>query len=246
MTDLGATIKTTPSRAAFHLDPQMAKEYMNNIEKFRVLVIGRGNAGKTTILQRVCKTADKPDIFDGKGNKVENVVVQGTLGRGYHNIEHELVFKSNPGFVFHDSPGFEAGSAEQFEEMKKFVLDHATATTLKKRIHAIWYCIPMTDYHRTVTAAEQKFFNECDTGHVPVVVLLTKVDALNFAAIEELLDEGWEMEEAKEKARERESLLLEKWQTHIKKILDQCKFPPKLYLPLAGKGCICNRWLYLM
>ncbi|KIO02866.1 hypothetical protein M404DRAFT_637310 [Pisolithus tinctorius Marx 270] len=233
MTDLGAMIKTTPSRAPFHLDPQMAKEYMKNIERFRVLVIGRGNAGKTTILQRVCNTVDKPDIFDGKGNKIDNVVVQGTLGRGYHNIEDELVFKSNPGFVFHDSPGFEAGSAEQFEEMKKFVLDHATATTLKKRIHAIWYCIPMTDYHRTVTAAEQKFFNECDTGHVPVVVLLTKVDALNFAAIEELLDEGLEMEEAEEKARERESLLLEKWQTHIKQIMEQCKFPPKLYLPLA-------------
>ncbi|KAI6144580.1 hypothetical protein BKA82DRAFT_637480 [Pisolithus tinctorius] len=68
---------------------------MKNIERFRVLVIGRGNAGKTTILQRVCNTVDHPDIFDGKGNKIENVVVQGTLGRGYHNIKDELVFKSN-------------------------------------------------------------------------------------------------------------------------------------------------------
>ncbi|KAI6144560.1 hypothetical protein BKA82DRAFT_4172900 [Pisolithus tinctorius] len=230
MTDLGATIKTTPSHAAFHMDPQMAKEYMKNIERFRVLVIGRGNAGKTTILRRVCNTVDEPDIFDGKGNKIDNVVVQGTLGRGYHNIEDELVFKSNPGFVFCDSPGFEAGSAEQFE-MK-------TAMTLKKHIHAIWYCIPMTDYHRTVTAAEQKFFNECDTGHVgncvvPVIVLLTKADALNFAAVEELLDEGMEMEEAEERATERETLLLEKWHTHIKQILDQCKFPPKMYLTLT-------------
>ncbi|KAI6007566.1 hypothetical protein F5J12DRAFT_828964 [Pisolithus orientalis] len=110
--------------------------------------------------------------------------------------------------------------------MKKFIIDHAAARTLKKCIHAIWYCIPMTDYHRT-------FFNECDTGHVPVIVLLTKVDALNFAAIEELLDEGLEMEEAEERATEREILLLEKWQTHIKQILDQCKYPPEMYLPLA-------------
>ncbi|KIN96507.1 hypothetical protein M404DRAFT_162895, partial [Pisolithus tinctorius Marx 270] len=219
--------------ATFHMDPEKAKKYLENIEKFRVLVIGRGNAGKTTILQRVCNSVDKPDVFDGEGNKIDNDVVQGTSGRGYHNIEDELVFKSNQGFVFHDSRGFEAGSAEQFEEMKKFVMDHAAARTLKKRIHAIWYCIPMTDYHRTVTAAEQKFFNECDTGHVPVIVLLTKVDALNFAAIEELLDEGLEMEEAEERATERESLLLEKWQTHVKQILDQCKFPPKMYLPLT-------------
>ncbi len=31
--------------------------------KFRVLVIGRANAGKTTILQRVCDTTDSPTIY---------------------------------------------------------------------------------------------------------------------------------------------------------------------------------------
>ena len=31
--------------------------------KFRVLIIGRANAGKTTILQRVCKTTDPPEIY---------------------------------------------------------------------------------------------------------------------------------------------------------------------------------------
>ncbi|KAI6107439.1 hypothetical protein EDD16DRAFT_1523251 [Pisolithus croceorrhizus] len=61
------------------------------------------------------------------------------------------------------------------------------------------YCILMTDYDRTVTAAEQKFFNECDMGH----------------AIEELLDEGLEMEEAKRGAIARASQLLEKWQVEI-------------------------------
>ncbi|KIO06051.1 hypothetical protein M404DRAFT_999271 [Pisolithus tinctorius Marx 270] len=222
MTGLGTMIEATPSPATFHMDPEKAKKYLENIEKFRVLVIGRGNAGKMTILQRVCNSVDEPDVFDEEGKK-----------HGYHEIKHELVFKSNPGFVFHDSPGFEAGSAKQFEEMKRFVMDHAVERTLKKHIHAIWYCIPMTDYCRTVTVAEQKFFNECDTGHVPVVVLLTRADALNFVAMEELLDEGLEVEEAEERATEREYLLLEKWQAHIKQILDKCKFPPKIYLPLT-------------
>ncbi|KAI6045927.1 hypothetical protein EDC04DRAFT_3024834 [Pisolithus marmoratus] len=197
---------------------------MKRIEKFRVLVIGRANAGKTTILQRVCNTVDKPEIFDGNGNK--------NFQHGYHTIEDELVFHSNSGYVFHDSSGFEAGSIQQFDKMKKFVIDHAAARTLKKRIHAIWYCIPMTDYHRTVTTAEQKFFNECDTGHVPVVVLLTKVDTLSFLAVEELLDEGLEMEEAERRTAEREFQLLDKFQAHIKHKLDQCQFPPKIYLPL--------------
>ena len=31
--------------------------------KFRVLVIGRANAGKTSILQRVCDTTDSPVIY---------------------------------------------------------------------------------------------------------------------------------------------------------------------------------------
>ena len=36
--------------------------------KFRVLVIGRRNAGKTTILQRVCETTESPTIY--RGNEV--------------------------------------------------------------------------------------------------------------------------------------------------------------------------------
>ena len=31
--------------------------------------MGRANAGKTTILQRVCKTTEAPEVIDGKGNK---------------------------------------------------------------------------------------------------------------------------------------------------------------------------------
>ncbi|KAI5985049.1 hypothetical protein EDD15DRAFT_2176341 [Pisolithus albus] len=205
---------------------------MANIKRFRILIMGRANAGKTTILQRVCNTTDNPEITDGKGRKV---FAAKCFQRGHHNIEHELVFSSNPGFVFHDSCGFEAGSAGQFDEMKNFVVDRAVTASLKRRIHAIWFCIPMTDYHRTVTAAEQKFFNECDTAHVPVIVLLTKTDALHLAAMEELLDSGLDLGAAKKKAAEKEMELLEGWLTHIKRILGKCKFPPKAYISVQSK-----------
>ena len=33
--------------------------------KFRVLVLGRANAGKTTILQRVCERTQSPKIYRG-------------------------------------------------------------------------------------------------------------------------------------------------------------------------------------
>jgi septin family protein len=33
--------------------------------QFRVLVIGRANAGKTSILQRVCETTESPTVYRG-------------------------------------------------------------------------------------------------------------------------------------------------------------------------------------
>ncbi|KAI6037652.1 hypothetical protein EDC04DRAFT_2106928 [Pisolithus marmoratus] len=223
---------TTSSGSVYRLDSKMANEYLKKIKRFRILVMGRANSGKTTILQRVCNSTDKPEIFDGKGNKIKSDIVQGTLTRGCHDIQHELVFGSNPGFVFHDSCGFEAGSTQQFNQMKHFVDDHAMTTRVNERIHAIWFCIPMTDSHRTVTAAEQKFFNECDTGHVPVIVLVTKVDALYLTAIRKLLDGGLKIAEAKERAIEKQGELLEKWCGYVKHELDMCKFPPKGYVSL--------------
>ncbi|KAI6112073.1 GTP-binding protein [Pisolithus croceorrhizus] len=199
---------------------------MKNIKRFRVLVMGRANAGKTTILQRVCNSTDKPEVFDGKGNKVYS------YKRGHHDIKHELVFKSNPGFVFHDSCGFEAGSTQQFDQMRSFVVDRAATKKVNDHVHAIWFCIPMTDCHRTVTAAEKKFFNECDTGHVPVIVLLTKVDALYLTAVMELLDQGLTIVEAEGRAAEKQEELLEKWLAHVKDELDKCKYKPKGYVTL--------------
>ena len=46
--------------------------------QFRVLIIGRANAGKTTILQRVCDTTESPTIYrrngDGEREQVRPVV----------------------------------------------------------------------------------------------------------------------------------------------------------------------------
>ena len=41
--------------------------------KFRVLIIGRANAGKTSILQRVCDTTESPVIYRRKGLRKERV-----------------------------------------------------------------------------------------------------------------------------------------------------------------------------
>jgi hypothetical protein len=45
------------------------------VDRFRILVIGNANAGKTTILDKVCHAKGrKPDCFDTNGNKVRHVL----------------------------------------------------------------------------------------------------------------------------------------------------------------------------
>ena len=38
--------------------------------RFRILVIGRANAGKTTILKRICDSTEDPEIYNDRGEKV--------------------------------------------------------------------------------------------------------------------------------------------------------------------------------
>ncbi|KAL4082107.1 hypothetical protein V8B97DRAFT_165295 [Scleroderma yunnanense] len=216
------------------MDPVKIREHFDRIGHFRILVIGRSNAGKTTILQRVCNTTELPEIFNTKGEKIDPAIVQGSLERGYHDIEDELIFRSNPGFIFHDSRGFEAGSDDELRSMKKFVAERATAMKLEKRIHAIWFCIPMTECERPIVAAEEKFFNECNTAHVPVIVVLTKADAIESLAIGQLRDEGFTMKEAIQRAKEPAVQMLSKLKMRIEAQLAGCKYPPKDCVSLAS------------
>ncbi|KAI6146768.1 hypothetical protein BKA82DRAFT_145821, partial [Pisolithus tinctorius] len=223
-----------------------AREHIDRIDRFRILVMGRANAGKTTILQRVCNTTDQPEIFNGKGEKVDMTLVHGSQKRGEHNIEDELVFKSNRRFVFHDSRGFEAGSEGEFDMMKEFVMDRAKTTQLDKRIHAIWFCIPLHDSHRMITAAEKKFFDKCDTGHVPVIVLLTKTDTLALDAFMELVDDGLNEDDATGRAAEVEKRKLMECLVKVKGWLNESRFPPHDYLSLTGmqeEGADCTTLL---
>ncbi|KAI6155920.1 hypothetical protein BKA82DRAFT_998898 [Pisolithus tinctorius] len=235
---------STSAPPRFCLDPAKAREQISRIDRFRVLVMGRANAGKTTILQRVCNTTGQPEIFNG--GEMDATVVQGSLKRGYHNIENELVFNNNRHFVFHDSCGFEAGSEQQFNMMKEFVMDRAKTAKLDKRIHAIWFCIPLNESHRMVTSAEKKFFDECDTGHVPVIVLLTKTDTLALDAFQELMDDGLNEDDAMEGVAEVERRNLNDCLVKVKGWLDKSRFPPHDYLSLTGmdsEGADCTALL---
>ena len=66
---------TESSPGKIQLDPAKVKEHFNRIGHFRVLVIGRSNAGKTTLLQRVCNTTELPEIYNSKGEKVNDHIL---------------------------------------------------------------------------------------------------------------------------------------------------------------------------
>ena len=61
----GRTSELQPSKKVFVMDTQPPRRLPKI--KFRVLIIGRANAGKTSILQKVCDTTESPVVYRKKG-----------------------------------------------------------------------------------------------------------------------------------------------------------------------------------
>ncbi|KAH9012262.1 hypothetical protein EDB84DRAFT_1243432, partial [Lactarius hengduanensis] len=106
--------------------------------RFRVLIIGRANSGKTTILQRVCETTDSPFFYRIFRGKEKVFVLTFGLQRGEHRIGDELVFSNHKGYVFHDSCGIESGSREELGVLNRFIRRKCGEERLGNRLHAIW------------------------------------------------------------------------------------------------------------
>ena len=62
--DTQQTPRLIPDNSVAPMDNQQRPRPIPNIN-FRVLIIGRANAGKTSILQRVCDTTGSPVIYRG-------------------------------------------------------------------------------------------------------------------------------------------------------------------------------------
>ena len=81
LTDFPARLNTCPyqSSAVSHLASctnmgifnfNDAFDARKKYTRFRILVIGRANAGKTTLLKRVCNTTEEPCIYDENNNNL--------------------------------------------------------------------------------------------------------------------------------------------------------------------------------
>ncbi|KAI0251088.1 hypothetical protein BJV78DRAFT_1214335, partial [Lactifluus subvellereus] len=144
--------------------------------EFRVLIIGRVNAGKTTILERLTGASiDNARITTVDGKLLDGKAIKGQSDRSLHNIDDEIRFPSRPGFVFHDSRGFEAGSSEELSTVRKFVEDRSSAVSdLRLQLHAIWMCLPLDDSRELFDTEKEPF--RWFKGDTPLVVIFTKRD----------------------------------------------------------------------
>ena len=64
----------TPTPAVI-IDPEEAAKLRAKYTRFCILVIGRANAGKMTLLKQVCNTTEEPSIYDGDKNLVSYQLV---------------------------------------------------------------------------------------------------------------------------------------------------------------------------
>ncbi|KAG8882606.1 hypothetical protein FRB97_008033 [Tulasnella sp. 331] len=140
--------------------------------RFRILIVGRGNAGKTTILQKLCNETDTPIVRDQNGNLVPLNSLEPTSGRGAHHIEHEITYPNSPLFVFHDSSGLESGSDTELQTIAQFISRRAATTQLPDGLHVVWICIPLDDERPAM-----RLF-DLNTGDVAAVFIFTKYDGL--------------------------------------------------------------------
>ncbi|ESK80946.1 GTP-bindingprotein [Moniliophthora roreri MCA 2997] len=231
--------------------PDLQQKYRH----FRILVIGRANAGKTTLLKRVCNTTEEPCIYDEERRNL----LEPTADRGVHNIYQPFAFASNPQFIFHDSPGFEKGGEKELKDVQGFIEKCAQATNVEDQLHAIWYCSSelsfimiivndcwfrfclVTDASRPLLELETRFFQEKRFGNgmcFPIIFScnswpihhLVPVIAV-FTKFDDLITQLYDDEKEEcELRKEAESCVERKFQEPLAK----CKYPPKEYLCLEG------------
>ncbi|KAH8997024.1 hypothetical protein EDB86DRAFT_3076958 [Lactarius hatsudake] len=142
--------------------------------QFRVLIIGRANAGKTSILQRICDTTESPIVYRGTGWARETVTLDPSTDRGEHSIDDELKFSNHKGYVFHDSRGIDVKKDDWETDYTRSGLDSRVFTITATDGHILRYCVPMDNQRPEL---DLKFFKDiCPDRNVPVIAVFTKYD----------------------------------------------------------------------
>ncbi|KAF7333169.1 GTP-binding protein [Mycena venus] len=211
------------------------EQIMERCPRFRILVIGRRNAGKTTILKKMCDS-DGSDlrIVDRKGFEVDLSILEPDRQRGMSDIENEITFESNRLFVFHDSRGIEAGAEHDknsplcIDSLWEFLDKRSRSPRIRDQIHAVWMCIPMDNQRAPSPEFELAFFN-ARASPVPVIAVFTKFEALIDEAYDDLPEDDLsDTEKEKNASRDAQS----KFDKTVRKAIENTAHPPDQFVQL--------------
>ncbi|KAF9059038.1 hypothetical protein BDP27DRAFT_1453539 [Rhodocollybia butyracea] len=187
---------------AFEKFSNVAKTVKEFCPRIRILVMGRRNAGKTTLLKKMTNSSDGRVILrnqDGSIVRDPGMILEPSVERGGSHIEYEITYPSDLDYVFHDSKGMEAGSEMELHILREFIDARQKKQFMKDQLHVIWLCLPM-DNDRPLGPQEMAFFENAGTHGVPVIAIFTKFEWRETKAYDILRDSGKEHGEAKQRA----------------------------------------------
>ncbi|KAG2105519.1 uncharacterized protein F5147DRAFT_775294 [Suillus discolor] len=154
-------------------------EIFRKCPRFRILVIGKTEVGKSSVINHTFG--------------VENAITSDDKP-GEVSIDHEFISPQNDKFVLHDSKGFEPRDEDNLKIVEDFIDRWRNMPTPEHQLHAIWLCfeIPRAGGRLLETGMEEflTLKNSGKLGNVPVIVVLTKYDMI-IGRIERNLDETY-------------------------------------------------------
>ncbi|PPQ81511.1 hypothetical protein CVT26_010898 [Gymnopilus dilepis] len=146
--------------------PSQVDQTLDSCPRFRILLVGNSGVGKSSLVRHMFNVdPEKIDVADGRA--------------GDADIEHEYESSDNPRFVLHDSKGFEAGSATNWDKVERFLRRCQAYPDLSRRVHAIWFCL-LTPRQgaRLLEAGDEQLLKVAIELKIPIIGILTKYDLL--------------------------------------------------------------------
>lgn len=161
-----------------HFDYQKVfDEVRAEIKKPNILVCGASQVGKSELINDIFQM-DYAETGDGSRPKTRGV---------------KLYTSKNATVNFYDSEGYEVGDGKinSFEsEVIGFIdkLRNDYRGDLEKQIHEVWFCIDASTSR--FLDADKRFISAIKSKNIPIMILLTKIDAgLTVEDVEELKQE---------------------------------------------------------
>lgn len=170
--------------------PSTTTSLLNQVPRFRLLVVGKAGVGKSTLINKAFGLNDESMTSHNKA--------------GSCNINQELCPPSNDRLVVHDSQGFDAGEQDNLHLLEQFIQERTTTNDLSQRLHCVWLCIQVPyGGGRVLETGTEKVLRILANSKIqlPLVVVFTKYDQLVDVKCSDVLDNDPENLEFETEAR---------------------------------------------